>query len=439
MTVVRMLPPRPAAPYVPFLIAAFTSTLTVGALSGALNLWHLHVSSSPVPVDHHRSHAFAQLFGFMLLFTMGVSFHLAPRLFGARPARKGTVRAIAWSGIGGVLLLVVGRLGRLVPGSSLFGLLGAVALLGAVGLWFLFVLRLYRSSVGNVPDSLPHFVLAGAIWWFVAAFAAFLWQLGQTAGGPIAAIPLEPAYAAALFGGTASWLWGVFLRAGACTLRVVRPDAKRQRAGFIAWQTGAVAQFVAAPFLPGPVTAVAAFLSAGAMATMVFYVVRPFRRPEGKIPGEPLMRQAMLGAFFFATVFVALMAWSGVGALGYATPPLVRDAARHAMTLGFAQLLVFGFAGRMVPGFDGVMMRWPRVYDAGIVFVIGGALARLASLAAPAKLALAATGASGFLALAGVSLVATSLLGTLREGAKLRRRLGTEKGTPGMALRVTVN
>ena len=82
----------------------------------------------PVPIDHHRGHALAQLFGFLGLFIIGMSLHLAPRFFGAAPPTRAFSLRLWWSAMGGVLLLVVGRLGALVPGSAWLGLVGAVLL-----------------------------------------------------------------------------------------------------------------------------------------------------------------------------------------------------------------------------------------------------------------------------------------------------------------------
>ncbi len=77
----RMMPAAPEYPWKPFVVAALAFTLSLGALTGAIDLWSLRVAMRAVPIDHHRAHAFAQLFCFLWLFTMGISLHLAPRFF----------------------------------------------------------------------------------------------------------------------------------------------------------------------------------------------------------------------------------------------------------------------------------------------------------------------------------------------------------------------
>ncbi|MEW5742617.1 MAG: hypothetical protein AB1938_27115, partial [Myxococcota bacterium] len=373
----RVLPlTAPPPPYPAFIVSGLLAALTVGTLSGAINLWNLHARLTPVPIDHHRSHAFAQLFGFMLLLIVGVSFQIVPRFFGGTPAHESTIRLTKWTGISGLWLLIAGRLGALLPGSAWLGVVGAVLLFAAVTAWALFILRLRLQSDFS-PDWLQPFLLVGTGWWWLSALLVLVWQLGQLSTGPLASLPLEAVYAMALFGGTASWLWGIFFRAGACTLRIERPTPAAQRPAFFLWQLAVLLQTVA-EFARDVRWAGAASLALAAAMALFVGVVRPFRQPAGAMPGEPLMRRAVQWGLGFALAFAVLSAWNGLASLGLlAAAPFLADAARHAFTLGVCTLLVLGFAGRMVPSFEAVSLPWPWLYDAGVVAVAVGALARL--------------------------------------------------------------
>lgn len=431
----RLLPTHQRTPWVPFVSAALLFTVLVGALNGAINLWSLHVLHRAVPVEHHQSHSLAQLFGFMWLLTAGVSFHLAPRLFGAAVPAPKLVRLVATAGIVGVTLVMFGRLGRLLPGSSWLGALGAIALLAAMAPWVRFVWSRYRTRT-VVGDWLPMFVLAGACWWLAATVALFAWQLGQSVGGPLARVPFELVTSCAVFGGTASWVVGITLRAGACTMRIDRAPAPRQRVAFVAWQLAAALLVVQGAFVFESWSR-GFSLAAGLCLVVVIAMVRPFQRAhEATMPNEPLLRVAMVAAWGFAAVSALLMVWQGCGVFGVPQPALLKDCARHAFTLGFAQLAVFGFAGRMLPGFEGVRLPSRALYDAGVLSLIAGAGLRVFGLLAPWKPAMVASGVSGGLALVGVGLVSWCFFLTLREGARVRRAART--GVSSLRLRAPV-
>lgn len=407
----RLEPEVPTFPWKPFVVAALCFTLTVGALTGAIDLWNLRVVMKAVPLDHHRAHGFAQLFGFLGLFTMGVSLHLAPRFFGAAPATPARRRLMAWSGIPGVALLVAGRLGGLIPGASVLSVTGATLVLVAMTAWVGLLVKFWRATPDG-GDALHRFLLAGVSWWWLASLVLLGWTLGQAFGGPLLLVPLESVWSMGLFGGTASWLWGIFLRAGLCTLHVQRPGELAQRRLFRVWQ-GAAALAAISPWFEVPWVGAVQQLGAAVAIGVLGWTLRPFSGEGLGLEGS-LAPRAVQAGLSFLFLFGLLSGWGALAALGVWAPPLLRDATRHAFTLGGLTLLVLGFAGRMVPGFSGKALRWPSSYDAGVVAVAVAALLRLGELFSVTRLGLALSGASGGLAFLGLALVSTSLLGSMR-------------------------
>lgn len=401
----RLMPEAPVFPWKPFVVASLCFTLTLGALTGAIDLWNLRVAMRAVPVDHHRAHAFAQLFGFLWLFTLGISLHLAPRFFGAAPPGRARLAFLRWTAIGGVSLLVAGRLGALLPGAAALSVVGAVLVASAMTAWASLVWALWRGAPTH--DTLHRFLLLGVGWWWLSSVVLLGWTLGQALGGPLLFVPLESIWAMALFGGTGSWLWGIFFRAGICTLHVERPSERAQRRLFRAWQVTAALAASAPWFEAAWLSALQVFTAAVAIG-LVWWTVRPFSGEGLGLEGN-LAPRAVQAGLSFLLVFAVLCAWSGLAALGAWAPPLLRDATRHTFTLGGLTLLVLGFAGRMVPGFSGKPLAWRGSYDAGIIAVIAAASLRLCELFST-RLGLALAGASGGLALAGMSLVAAALL-----------------------------
>ncbi len=419
----RVMPRQLRPAWVPFLWAALGFTVLLGALNGALNLWSIQVSGRPVPIEHHQSHALAQLFGFVWLLTAGVSLHLAPRLLGGRLPSDQLVRLISVSGIGGVVALCLGRLGRLLPGSSAFGAVGAFLVLLAMGAWLIFIVTLFRERQ-VVGDLLPAFVLAGTAWWTFASVLLVGWQLGQSLGAtPLGLlfqrVPFSAVTAAALFGGSSSWVFGISLRAGACTMRIERALPTRQRVGFVAWQLGVAALVVESLFPGAGLTWLSGLGGAGLVALIV--VVRPWQRPSPGLPGGPAVRLAMVSAWAFTAVTALLLVVKPLALLGVPLPARFDDATRHAFTLGAMQLAIFGFAGRMVPSFEAVQMPSHGLYDAGVATVILAAGLRVVGLAPLGLVTRVLVGLSGPLALVGVSLVGFCFARTLLAGARARK------------------
>lgn len=398
------------SPWKPFVYASLAYTLTLGALTGAIDLWHLRVALEPVPVDHHRAHGFAQLFGFLGLFTMGMSLHLAPRFFGGAPAGLARRRLMTWAGIGGVALLVAGRLGSLVPGSAALSVVGALLVFAAMTAWATLVLRLWRDLPLGGGDAMQRFLLAGAAWWWLASAFTVRWTLGEALGAGASQLPLEVVWAAALLGGTGSWLWGIFMRAGVCTLHVKRPTERAQLRLFVGWQVAA-ALAVLAPWVEQAwLHAVQHLVMAGAVA-LLWWTFRPLSA-DGLDGDKNFARRAVQVGLCFVALYGALSVWMALAQLGLGAPPLLRDVLRHTLTLGGVTLLVLGFAGRMVPGFAGRTLTWSGLYDAGVTAVALSALLRSSELVT-SRLGLSLAGASGGLAFLGLGCVAAALVRTL--------------------------
>ncbi len=416
----------PPAAHAPFIVGGLVISLLIGVLNGGWNLWLVRAQMTPVPIQHHQSHAMAQLFGLFLLFIMGVSLRVVPAFFGTSPLPKRHAKWLAALSITATSLLVLGRFGRLLPGSDVFGVLGASLVVAAVVTWALLLASWYRKSLG-VPDALPLFIFAGTASWVVAALLLWFWQLGQVTPGPLAGARLDIPMALALQGGVGLWLAGVFFRAGICTLHISRPTLRSQKLIFGLWSAAAVMAPIALWVSRPGWSAASDFISGAAMAALL-REARPWRmlEPDGQRLFSP-GRIVRLG-FVFGAVYVALCVYSAITQLGVlARGPFVDDALRHAFSIGFALLLLCGFAARMVPGFEGVPLRWPRVFANGVVGLTLGVSFRLFELAGVHPATRAGAGVSAILSSLGFIFVASSLWGTMAAGRRGRNARQSEE------------
>src|SRR5262249_14907245 len=85
----------------------------------------------------------------------------------------------------------------------------------------------------------------------------------------------------------------------------------------------------------------------------------------------------------FGGVFGGLAPWRASWELwAGAAPRLLLDALRHAFSLGFLTVIIFGMAGRLVPAALGERLRWPSLRLWGTRLVAAGTALRLVQVAA---------------------------------------------------------
>lgn len=381
-------------------------TVTLGAFAGAIDLWHLRVNFVAVPLAHHRSHGLTQIFGFVWLFTAGISLQLLPRFMGRAPASRNAESTMWWAGVLGVLGLVIAQIGGAF---AWVGLLGALLLVVSMTRWAVFVAR---TMIGApVPrDGLFLLLAGGTAWWWLAAMSVLFNAVAvvRPAGWLVFT---ETTYALGVVGGGCSWLWGVFHRAGLCTLQLRAPALGAQRKMAAIWHT-ATTVLACATLIRRPWADAAAGLAMAVAVGTVWATFKPWQ--SFHLRREPLLApHAIRLGLCFVGVFGALSGYGAFGALGLPAPALIGDAARHALSLGGVCLVTLGFAGRMVPGFSGTTLRWRAAFNLGVIFIAVGCTARLFELAGSSSWALRLSGGSGGLAFVGVLATASALLRTL--------------------------
>ncbi len=418
---------RPRPIYRPFLTAALWCTMTLGATFGAYNLLVIHLALGPVPPAHNWIHAAFQVTGFLLLFIMGVSYHVLPRLLGATLARPALARSTFWLALGGLLLRGYGYWEPLVPLAAEAAALGLGLQAAAVVGWAIVLFSSWRRAA-RACDLFVAFVAGGTFWWLVAA--AFLLAGAATTlasgDGEAASRWNESIYLAALTGGALFWIQGILSRTGPAFLALPPPRVRRLRLALVLEHAGAAASVVGSSFVghgwSAPLRDLG-LLGTGAGIALYTAGIRVFARPAGPLPvGDPEFPRAVRLAFGSALLSVAFGAAYALAELVRLEPPrLLQDGARHALALGFVSLMIFAYAGRIVPNFLATDLRWRRLRAWGIWMIAIAVVLREMQVAAalvraPALLAL--SGPSGVLAAAGVCLASASLLGTLGRRAR---------------------
>jgi hypothetical protein len=411
-----------------FLRTALWCTLTLGASFGALNLLIIHLALGPVPPAHSWVHASFQLIGFVLLFVMGVAYQAIPRSSGVPLRRADLARASFRLTFGGLLLRAYGQFGPVLRGTAPALLLGGVAVLGGVVAFATVLAATWRSVPLPRPKVGAPALAAGTLWWIVAATMLVAGGVRAVRGGDadLGARYNEAFYLAALVGGALSWIEGMVQRMEPTALALQAPRGPLLKLAFVATQAGAAAATIGAAAPPDAsahrlydVGLVITALAVGAFVLGARVLERPAPRPLSSHLAPLPVRRAVRMAFASAVLFAVLaLAYGLFDLAGHVLPTAVWDGARHALALGCVTTLILSLGSHLIPRFSRTPLRHPAWCDAGLVLIGVGLVARemevLAPLLSLPKL-LWISGPSGIVAATGVGLMATALLGTMRQ------------------------
>ncbi|MHB8420751.1 MAG: NnrS family protein [Myxococcales bacterium] len=376
--------------------AGLLVTLLLGAGLGALNLFKADWSAGTVTGESVLVHAHAQIFGFVVLFVVGIVGHALPRITGRPLAWPG----LLWLAFGaataaqlafpfGVWLhqAPVVRLGEALDVSAALALTVAVAAATSTGAaairpW----LRL--GSLGLLAASLWGF--AGALDGRLLLMRPALWQL-------------------ALWGFIAPFIFGmsthVLDMAGGF-------DVRLGGEGLLAalWAIAvALVTLSRAGALPELAASIGQLLQL-AVALAASYRLGLFRRRKRPSAGAPFFASA------YVWLLLSLTAWAAIGLGLLPDHLLIDDVARHTFTIGCVTQMIVGVALRALAVAGGVRLAWPALATAAYLLLNGAVVLRLARILAAtvAPGALWFSGVSGFLALACLLGFGASLFGTAR-------------------------
>jgi hypothetical protein len=314
---------------------------------------------------HLTAHGNLQVYGFVVLFTMGIALLVVPRLTGRALQHPALAR-------GALVATAAGTL------AAAFGLALPGAVLKVAGV------VLFAAALRARPDGLTvgpsarvasHllFTLSGTVW---LALAAALSALRPGDPGPLELV---------LWGFATLYVMGVGLLAHPRIMSLPEPSLGLARAAALTWNLS-LALRLAHLALP-------AALAALAGAGLFLWALRPFRRPG---PGAlaPAWLTAHIQLSYAWLVVVCLLEVAAAAGLASLQTPL-----RHGLAVGFLLTMMTGMAYRIVPAHLGAPLPWPWLPWASLVLLQGGTGLRLAAQAASWKLAMLAGGAAQFVAL----------------------------------------
>jgi uncharacterized protein involved in response to NO len=388
-----------------FLLASLLSVTQ--ALRVPLGLWW------PAVV---QAHGHVQLFGWAGLLVLGVALHFLPRLRGSPLAYPRAVPGLLVLLGGGLALRALSQplLALSAPGAPLWRALlassGLAECLGASGIVLLLGLTLGRGpSLARRPALqafLPYALVGLLGFWLALVLNAVEGVRMLLAGQALLAGSMDATITQlGLYGflvpialGMATRVLPLYMGLRPLPARVLWPVFSGYAAGLA---LSLLALWIdASAALAGYLQGSAALLLGCALLAFIIFqglllpqrwtrlMIPAVQTRHGSLPARPyptaqgndptafgpfawLIRSAFGWLALAALIFCVNGAAQLIG--GFA--PIAADAARHATTMGFVALLIFGVAQRMLPGFAGSKLLSPHLVTA--TFWLGSAAALL--------------------------------------------------------------
>ncbi|MEX0761591.1 MAG: NnrS family protein [Dehalococcoidia bacterium] len=358
--------------YRPYVQIALAVALTLGFTTGAFMLitpW-FGIDRGVWWLTHAQAHGMAQIFGWAGLFTMGIAFHVLPRLRGGNIVFPWPQRITLVTVTTGIILRFLGQTIYSHPASD--AALSASGILVAMGTVLFGATMFGALSQGKTRRShLEPWLWAGSGW----AIIAGLLHLGgilemMSASGIVVPHSWNNAFiTVAVLGFVINFIFGVSTRALAAFMSLRPCHVPVNRLAFWALNVGVACQAVAVLMQWDTLLIGTGVLlqAVGILAFIVSLRILERRNQQQRYLAGTYGRYEwfLRAAYCWLAAAGILMFLQGVGQVTGRPllPVMVAGPILHMLTLGFITGVIFGMGARMLPLFEGSELPWRRSLD----------------------------------------------------------------------------
>jgi hypothetical protein len=352
--------------HVPFVKAAIAFALTTGCLygAGALAYMALHGGMDGIPRAMLEAHGHTQVYGWVGLFIMGVSYFALPRFWNATLYKALMVHMSFFPMVIGISLVFLSRhlllLGDYLPFRAM-GVIGSVVETAAIVLFIYILAKTYRSVQGRPFEVYEGYFFAGYAWFLLQAliFIGTMVYLARTGTNTIPRAVEQPLLHLQIMGFACMVILGILTKTLPVFLGIREPDRTINFWVFLLLNSSIFLRVTSVslkeiyPLNPlfGQV-----FLLAGCMeglAVLLFFFNLRLHRVGELESGAPRkdFRKFIKAALFW--FFVAEAGFLGFNLYQFNTGQEVSyamfGAYRHAIFVGFISMMIVGCASKMIP------------------------------------------------------------------------------------------
>tara|TARA_B100000315_G_C14571935_1_gene586041 strand:+ start:257 stop:1543 length:1287 start_codon:yes stop_codon:yes gene_type:complete len=337
-----------------------------------------------------QTHSHLELFGWLGLFIMGISYHVIPRFKATQLYNRGLANISFWLMILGVLLRGSGISSAWGSSFKFIVLLSSLLELSAVAI-FLYVMIKTILSSDQKPEIFEQYVFIALIWFFIGSILNLGISIHMVKSGFVN-VPIvlnKVLIHVILYGFATMMIMGVSVRTLPIFLGLKEGQKQPIRFVLVFFNLGVIISVISpiliytTNILETPSFMTHSLLIGGVLleflAVIAFiYSLNIFKKPEIKLPtleSSINFEISAKGGYVWLLFVVVLNLYLTVRDIH--EDIFVYGAYIHSLTIGFITMMMFGFSNRVIPVFKGVNLYSLRLANLALFLLIGGNLIRV--------------------------------------------------------------
>ncbi len=448
--------------YEKFIKTAIVVALTSGCVYGAIMLFYMGIQHSlySVPRVLIETHGHTQIFGWCGLFIMGVSYFVIPRFYAVKLYSGRLANLSYYCMVIGMILVFTYRSLLPITDHYYFKVLilsGCALEIFAILLFLTVAIKTILSAEKQELETYEGFLISGYLWFLVQAlaFTGVIVYMLYTEATLMPEIAIYPLRHIQVMGFIILVIFGVMSRTLPAFLGLKTPNPKMNLVIMLMLNLSIILRAASQPLmvyfadinLPVYYVFNALFLFSGfieILSVLLFlYNLNILRKPEVDFSGMEIEKS--YEKFVWAGILWLLI--SEVSMLFFTCTDTFTDtttshaligAYRHAITVGFITMLIFGYASRIIPISQGIKLHSYSSLEKTFVLINIGIVIRVVfqpiayhTGSVPAFLLM---GISGFIESLAILLFGINIWQTINDG---KRQDSGEEDVHGEIITVT--
>lgn len=384
--------------YEKFIKTAIIIALTTGCVYGAFILFYMGLRHSLYAVSRVliETHGHTQIFGWCGLFIMGISYFILPRFYAVRLYSGKLANLTFYLMSIGILLVFFFRTVLPLSNSFFFKSLiisGCLMETLAVLIFLVVVFKTILSAEKQELETYEGFLISGYLWFLIQAlaFTGIIVHMIVTGKTNMPHAMIYPLRHIQVMGFIMLVIFGVMSRTLPAFLGLRTPNPKMNLLIMLMLNFSVLLRAVSQPLMayfvdtnmPAYYAFNASFFTAGCLEfvfiLLFFYNLNILTKPEVDFSGMEIEKSyekfVWAGILWLIVAEAAMLIFTFSEAAGTPVSHALIGAYRHAVTVGFITMMIFGYASRIIPISQGIKLHsYPLLTKVFILINVGSAI-----------------------------------------------------------------